>query len=181
MDSRCVGVGAWWRISPSITVLKPSPSAQALILLSHLFRSEVAAWPPILAGLNSIKFFLSSFFLLFLDGENPTQSLYQVGGKTQFITPNPNDCPGPLSTYLNLKGDSPLAEYPLRPRSSSCGPTNGTPPPRTTLRTIWDLHSTSWRVSSHPWNWFVCLLVEIKPKKLHLLVGGKTYIDAAIE
>ena len=76
------------------------------------------------------------FFFVFLDGENPTQSLYQVGGSTQFITPNPNDCPGPLSTYLNLKGDSPLAEYPLRPRSSSCGPTNGTPPPRTTLRTI---------------------------------------------
>ena len=27
--------------------------------------------------------------------------------------------------------------YPLGTRSSSCGPTKGTPPPRTTLRTIW--------------------------------------------
>jgi len=31
----------------------------------------------------------------------------------------------------------PLGVYLLEPRSSSCGPTKGTPPPRTTLRTIW--------------------------------------------
>jgi len=31
---------------------------------------------------------------------------------------------------------NPLGVYPLGPRSSSCGPTKGTPPPRTTLRTI---------------------------------------------
>ena len=30
----------------------------------------------------------------------------------------------------------PLGVYPLRPRSSACGPTKGALPPRTTLRTI---------------------------------------------
>jgi len=51
---------------------------------------------------------------------------------------------------LELK---PLGVYPLGPRSSSCGPTKGTPPPRTTLRANWGQHSTSWRVGSHPWSY----------------------------
>jgi len=50
-----------------------------------------------------------------------------------------------LPLWLEVK---PLGVYPLGPRSSSCGPTNGTPPLRTTLRA----HSTSWRVGSHSWT-----------------------------
>jgi len=36
-----------------------------------------------------------------------------------------------------------LGVYPLGPRSSSCGPTKGTPPPRTTLRANSGQHPTS--------------------------------------
>ena len=43
--------------------------------------------------------------------------------------------------------------YALWPRSSSCGPTEGTPPPRTTLRTIWGeniLSFLSWFLQTQP-------------------------------
>jgi len=49
----------------------------------------------------------------------------------------------------------PLGIYPLGPRSSSCGPTKGTPPPRTTLRanggfkTLYKLTG----VGSHSWTY----------------------------
>ena len=44
-----------------------------------------------------------------------------------------------------------LEVYPLGPRSSSCGPTKCTPPPRTTLRVNWGQYSTRLRAGSHPW------------------------------
>jgi len=38
-----------------------------------------------------------------------------------------------LASCLGLEVNPP-GVYPFAPRSSSCGPTNGAPPPRTTLR-----------------------------------------------
>ena len=45
---------------------------------------------------------------------------------------------------------NPLRVYPLGPRSSSCSPTKGTPPPGDALRADWGSHSTNWRVGSVP-------------------------------
>jgi len=57
----------------------------------------------------------------------------------------------------------PLGVYPRGPRSSSCGPTKGTPPPGDTLCANWDWYSTSWRLGSHLWTYESPIHVHPQP------------------
>jgi len=68
---------------------------------------------------------------------------------------------------------NPRGVYPPGPHSSSFGPTKCTPPPRTTLRTIWGQPSTSWRAGSHSWTYASPIQVassatEYRPEILHI-------------
>jgi len=61
----------------------------------------------------------------------------------------------------------PLGVYPVGPRSSSCGPTKGTPPPRNTLRLCVWLFVLCLFVCL-----FVCLFISIKPENPYLASYG---------
>ena len=94
------------------------------LILGTVRHTTITLKPPV-QGLENIRPLLFIFFVVI-----KPENLYFAS------------CPG-LEVI-------PLGVYPFGPRSSSCGPTKGTPPSGDTLRAKWGWHSTSSRAGSHP-------------------------------